>query len=89
MPEKRKTPRFFHNLFYCILLSVQFQEQLDECKKYKDFILSLTPKDWVDANAHIPGEHFKKNNDPKETGDMVSGGDNFVKSFKDYINFLT
>lgn len=58
-----------------MLLSLQFQEQLDECKKYKDFIMNLTPKDWLDANSHVPGEQIKKKNDPKETGDLISEGD--------------
>lgn len=34
----------------------QFQEQLDECRKYKDFLLNLTPKEWQDANNKLQDE---------------------------------
>ncbi|KAI5077544.1 hypothetical protein GOP47_0007368 [Adiantum capillus-veneris] len=48
----------------------KFQEQLDECKKYKDFILSLTPKDWLDANSNTALESTRK-----KSGDVGFGGE--------------
>ncbi|MCO5597398.1 hypothetical protein L7F22_051474 [Adiantum nelumboides] len=53
----------------------KFQEQLDECKKYKDFILSLTPKDWLDATSKTAVESTKRKSETVETGDVSSGGE--------------
>ncbi|MCO5583646.1 hypothetical protein L7F22_037559 [Adiantum nelumboides] len=56
-------------------LMQRFQEQLDECKKYKDFILSLTPKDWLDATSKTAVESTKRKSETVETGDVGSGGE--------------
>ncbi|KAH7429117.1 hypothetical protein KP509_09G031700 [Ceratopteris richardii] len=53
----------------------KFQEQLDECKKYKDFILSLTPKEWLEANSNPIAELGKNKNDANESSAIGSEGE--------------
>ena len=44
----------------------QFQEQLEECQKYKDFLFSLTPKTWLDEHFPPPSHDVNKNKTGKD-----------------------
>ncbi|CAM6092314.1 unnamed protein product [Calypogeia fissa] len=38
----------------------KFAEQLDDCKKYKDFLIKLTPKEWFEEQAQMKARELEK-----------------------------
>lgn len=39
---------------------LQFAEQLDDCKKYKDFLIKLTPKEWFEEQLQMKAREQEK-----------------------------
>lgn len=69
----------------------QFQEQLDECKKYKDFLLNLTPKEWQDANNNVEASNEileAIDNNKSRKGGRILAQTNYVIHEKEYVIFM-
>ncbi|KAL2652231.1 hypothetical protein R1flu_020359 [Riccia fluitans] len=75
----------------------KFGEQLDDCKKYKDFLIKLTPKEWfeeqaklkqqaLDIEASKAGQHQKSAGDSSTSSDRTKFNDQESTSPVDDIN---
>jgi hypothetical protein len=52
---------------------LQYEEQLEECKKYKEFLVSLTPLEWFEEQAIAKAQRDAQRRDlASQEGELVT-----------------